>query len=69
MSLPEIHNREIATYGLFPTLFMGLVTPDGGLEHYNGLLRVVDSNGAGHRPWWDAPRTHPQRHPQKRPLT
>lgn len=24
---------------------MGLVTPDGGLEHYDGLLRVVDSDG------------------------
>ena len=32
-------------YGNFPSLFMGLVTPDGGLEHYDGLLRVVDSDG------------------------
>ena len=24
---------------------MGLVTPDGGLEHYDGMLRVVDSEG------------------------
>ncbi|MEZ4860037.1 MAG: Ni/Fe hydrogenase subunit alpha [Caldilineaceae bacterium] len=36
---------EIQTYGDFPTLFMGLVTPTGGLEHYDGLLRVVDSDG------------------------
>ncbi|HMN30485.1 MAG TPA: Ni/Fe hydrogenase subunit alpha [Caldilineaceae bacterium] len=36
---------EIAAYGSFPTLFMGLVTPDGGLEHYDGLLRVIDSEG------------------------
>jgi NAD-reducing hydrogenase large subunit len=37
--------QEIQTYGEFPTLFVGLVTPDGGLEHYDGLLRVMDSEG------------------------
>ena len=37
--------RETETYGDFPSLFMGLVTPEGGLEHYDGLLRVVDSEG------------------------
>jgi NAD-reducing hydrogenase large subunit len=36
---------EIQTYGEFPSLFMGLVTPEGGLEHYDGLLRVTDSTG------------------------
>lgn len=36
---------EIESYGSFPSLFMGLVTPDGGLEHYDGLLRVIDSDG------------------------
>lgn len=36
---------EIDAYGSFPSLFMGLVTPDGGLEHYDGLLRVIDSAG------------------------
>ena len=36
---------EAPSYGDFPSLFMGLVTPDGGLEHYDGLLRVVDSDG------------------------
>lgn len=36
---------EISTYGNFPSLFMGLVTPEGGLEHYDGLLRVIDSQG------------------------
>jgi NAD-reducing hydrogenase large subunit len=29
----------------FPSLFAGLVTPDGGLEHYNGLLRFCDAGG------------------------
>jgi NAD-reducing hydrogenase large subunit len=37
--------REAETYGDFPSLFIGLVTPDGGLEHYDGLLRVMDADG------------------------
>ncbi|MCA9934396.1 MAG: Ni/Fe hydrogenase subunit alpha [Ardenticatenaceae bacterium] len=41
----EKFERETKTYGDFPSLFMGLVTPEGGLEHYDGLLRVVDSEG------------------------
>ena len=36
---------EAACYGNFPSLFLGLVTPDGGLEQYDGLLRFIDSNG------------------------
>ncbi len=36
---------EIRTYGDFPSLFIGLVTPEGGLEHYDGVLRVMDSEG------------------------
>jgi NAD-reducing hydrogenase large subunit len=36
---------EQHVYGDFPSLYVGLVTPDGGLEHYDGLLRVVDSEG------------------------
>lgn len=39
------HTTEIETYGEFPSLFMGLVTPEGGLEHYDGVLRVMDSDG------------------------
>lgn len=31
--------------GDFPSLYMGLVAPDGTWEHYNGGLRVVDSEG------------------------
>ena len=37
--------REVQTYGDFPSLYIGLVTPDGGLEHYDGLLRVMDADG------------------------
>jgi len=28
----------------FPSMFAGLVTPDGGLEHYDGLFRFVDAD-------------------------
>lgn len=41
----EKFDREVNTYGDFPSLFMGLVTADGGLEHYDGFLRIVDSDG------------------------
>jgi NAD-reducing hydrogenase large subunit len=37
---------EIETFANFPTLFMGLVGPDGALELYDGTLRIVDSLGA-----------------------
>ena len=37
--------REVETYGNFDSLYIGLVTPDGGLEHYDGLLRVMDADG------------------------
>ena len=36
---------ELDAYGDFPSLFMGLVTEEGGLEHYDGKLRMIDSNG------------------------
>jgi NAD-reducing hydrogenase large subunit len=37
--------EEAVCYGNFPSLFLGLVSPDGGLEQYDGKLRFVDSNG------------------------
>jgi NAD-reducing hydrogenase large subunit len=37
--------EEVANFGNFPTYYMGLVTPDGGLEHYDGVLRIMDPNG------------------------
>lgn len=43
-ALDAFHD-EAVLYGNFPSLFMGLVTPEGGLEHYDGVLRVVDSDG------------------------
>lgn len=43
-ALPAL-DAEIQSYGTFPSLFMGLVTPDGGLEHYDGVLRIIDNEG------------------------
>ncbi|MDM7938143.1 MAG: Ni/Fe hydrogenase subunit alpha [Cyanobium sp. CZS 48M] len=37
---------EAAVFGDFPSLFMGLVGPDGRWEHYGGHLRLIDSTGA-----------------------
>ncbi len=41
----ESCTEEIETYGDFPSYYMGLVTPDGGLEHYDGKIRVMDNDG------------------------
>jgi NAD-reducing hydrogenase large subunit len=37
--------EEVANFGSFPTYYMGLVTPDGGLEHYEGTLRIMAPDG------------------------
>ncbi len=37
--------EEIETYGDFPSYYLGLVTATGGLEMYDGNIRVVDNNG------------------------
>jgi NAD-reducing hydrogenase large subunit len=38
-------SAEARAFGNFPTWFMGLVTPQGGLEHYDGFLRICNANG------------------------
>ncbi|HUK27169.1 MAG TPA: Ni/Fe hydrogenase subunit alpha [Candidatus Acidoferrales bacterium] len=40
------YEEDIQTYANFPTLFMSLVTPEGGLEHYDGCLRIIDEKGS-----------------------
>ena len=35
---------EVDAFANFPTLFAGLVTPDGLLEHYDGAMKFVDHN-------------------------
>ncbi len=37
--------EEIRTFANFPSMFMGLVDENGGLEHYHGMLRMVDASG------------------------
>ena len=38
--------EEAQTFANFPTMFMGLVTPNGELEYYDGNLRIVDAKGS-----------------------
>lgn len=42
----ERMTEEARCYGNFPSLFLGLVNSDGGLEHYDGTLRLVDAAGS-----------------------
>jgi len=37
--------EEVGFFGNFPTHYMGLVTPDGGLEHYDGIIRIKTPKG------------------------
>ncbi|MDH7501096.1 MAG: Ni/Fe hydrogenase subunit alpha [Verrucomicrobiota bacterium] len=39
------HKQELQVFGNFPSLFLGLVTPNGTWEHYDGHLCVMDSVG------------------------
>ncbi|MBK9066458.1 MAG: Ni/Fe hydrogenase subunit alpha [Gemmatimonadetes bacterium] len=36
---------EIPSFGEQPTLYLGLVAPDGALEYYGGALRIRDATG------------------------
>jgi len=40
------HEKETQFFGNFPSLFMGLVAPDGSWEHHGGKLRFTDSSGS-----------------------
>jgi NAD-reducing hydrogenase large subunit len=44
-SLLDQYEEETKTFGNFPSLFMGLVGDDGTWEHYDGKLRLGDSEG------------------------
>jgi NAD-reducing hydrogenase large subunit len=41
----EQFRGEIASFGNFPSLFLGTVKEDGGITFYDGKLRVVDASG------------------------
>jgi NAD-reducing hydrogenase large subunit len=42
----DSHKKEVQIFGNFPSLFMGLVEPDGTWEHHGGKLRFTDSSGS-----------------------
>jgi NAD-reducing hydrogenase large subunit len=44
-SIVEGFREEVASFGTFPTLFLGIVKRDGGLTFYDGGIRVVNSAG------------------------
>lgn len=37
--------KEVDSFGVFPSLFMAIVDKNGNLEHYDGLLKFIDSEG------------------------
>lgn len=39
------YREEIRTFSNFPSMFLGLVSPDGNLEHVYGKLRFIDAKG------------------------
>jgi NAD-reducing hydrogenase large subunit len=55
-STTERFRDEIAAFGNFPSLFMGLVKRDGGLTFYDGDLRIVDESGQAVTPDLDPTR-------------
>lgn len=44
-SLLDQFQEETEHLGNFPSLFLGMVSEDGGLEYYDGTLRMVDAEG------------------------
>jgi NAD-reducing hydrogenase large subunit len=44
-SLIDSMAEEVERIGNFPSLFLGTVTPTGGLEYYDGVIRMVDAEG------------------------
>ena len=39
------YREEIKVFANFPTMYMGMINADGSLEHYDGILRIVDADG------------------------
>ena len=37
--------EEVECIGNFPSLFLGTITETGGLEYYDGVIRIVDAEG------------------------
>ncbi len=45
-SLFDKLHREVQVFGNFPSLFLGLIGPNGEWEHHGGKLRFTDSSGS-----------------------
>ena len=45
LALLDNFRDEIRVFASFPTLYAGLVTPDNGLEFYDGAFKLVDTEG------------------------
>lgn len=43
--LIDQYREEISVFANFPTMYMGMINADGSLEHYDGILRVIDAQG------------------------
>ncbi len=43
-TLENLRN-DVENFGDFPSYYMGLVTRDGGLEHYDGRIRIMSPDG------------------------
>jgi len=41
----DAHPLEVASFGVFPSLYLGLVSETGEWEHHEGNLRFIDANG------------------------
>lgn len=52
----EKHRSELETLASFPSGHLGLVSPNGGFELYDGLLRAIDPDGS--LTLHDVPPTH-----------
>ncbi len=44
-SIHDNFEREIKSFGCFPSAFLGMVDSDGHLDHYDGYLRLIDADG------------------------
>ena len=44
-SMLDGFEREVNAFGSFPSFFLALANDDGGWEHYDGHLKVIDSDG------------------------
>ncbi len=44
-SIHDQFEREINSFGRFPSAYLGMVDSEGNLDHYDGRLRLIDANG------------------------